>query len=118
METPWNNTEWEIEEGDPSLLKSGTTVYLAGPMTGMENYNHTTFFSAAEFLSQEGMLVLNPATLPIGMPEKNYMPICLAMLNEAEIIAMLPGWQTSVGACLEESYAYRQGKGMIFLKKR
>ena len=33
------------------------------------------------------------------------MPICLAMLREADIIAILPGWENSAGAQIEAAFA-------------
>ena len=54
--------------------------------------------------------VLNPAKLPIGMPDQNYFPICRAMIDAADEVYMLKDWYDSQGACLEREYATARGK--------
>lgn len=87
-------------------------VYIAGPMTGLKSANRPAFAEAAETLRSMGYVVLNPAVLPTGMPRERYMPICLAMLEQADIICMLPGWETSGGAQIEYRYAKYQDKAI------
>lgn len=82
-------------------------VYIAGPMTGHENFNREAFNKEAERLAKHGHVVLNPATLPAGMEQREYMDICFAMLRCADAILMLPGWQASSGATAEYHYAYK-----------
>lgn len=43
----------------------------------------------------EGHIVLNPAHLPEGMKSADYMRICLAMIDSADLVAFLPGWESS-----------------------
>ena len=116
MERAWNNKDWAIESGDSVDIRAGTVVYIAGPMTGMPDYNRSEFLSAEDFFAQEGALVLNPARLPLGMPDSAYMPICLAMLNQADVIAILPGWQESMGSLAEMFFATKQRKEFLYLK--
>ena len=115
----WNNTEWAVEtaDGEPAVIHPGEVVYIAGPMTGIENWNRAEFNSAENFFTQEGIPVLNPAKLPLGMPEERYMPICLAMVGQADIVALLPGWTTSAGATVESLYAGKQGKRILFMQR-
>ncbi|BBM28194.1 MULTISPECIES: DUF4406 domain-containing protein [Enterobacter cloacae complex] len=82
-------------------------VYIAGPMTGRENFNRNAFNKEAERLTRHGHTVLNPASLPDGLEQREYMDICFAMLRCADAILMLPGWQTSSGATAEYHYAYK-----------
>ena len=82
-------------------------VYIAGPMTGRENFNREAFNKEAERLAKHGHVVLNPATLQAGMEQREYMDICFAMLRCADAILMLPGWQASSGATAEHHYAYK-----------
>lgn len=79
----------------------GTVVYIAGPITGVADYQ--TAFKAAEiYLLQHGAIVLNPAVLPEGLSSHDaYMRITLAMLAEADAIAFLPGWLASKGSRME-----------------
>lgn len=61
-------------------------------------------------LSKRGLIVLNPATLPQGMPNDNYMPICLQMLNAADVLILLNDWDKSVGTNIECKFAQYQDK--------
>jgi len=38
-----------------------TTIYIAGPMSGLPEFNYPAFFAAAEQLTAAGYDVLNPA---------------------------------------------------------
>ncbi|EEC7734784.1 DUF4406 domain-containing protein, partial [Escherichia coli] len=44
-------------------------VYIAGPMTGYENFNREAFHKVEEELKREGHTVLNPAVLPDGLTQ-------------------------------------------------
>ncbi|ECE8819412.1 DUF4406 domain-containing protein, partial [Salmonella enterica subsp. enterica serovar Reading] len=48
-------------------------VYIAGPMTGYENFNREAFHRAEKALKREGHTVLNPAVLPNGLTQAQYM---------------------------------------------
>lgn len=83
-------------------------IYLAGPVRGHEDYQEK-FHEAEMALVGKGWVVLNPARLPRGMDEKKYMPICMAMLAQADAIFLLDGWETSQGANVELRFAECQG---------
>lgn len=84
-------------------------IYIAGPIKGHADYIER--FCAAQLdLEADGWIVLNPADLPPGMPADRYMPICLAMLQQADAIYMLDGWEYSEGANIEMQFALYQGK--------
>jgi len=82
--------------------------YIAGPMTGYEDFNRIIFYSAQSKLSMSGH-VLNPATLPDGLTQQQYMSICLPMVQCATHIHMLKGWEKSPGASTEYSLAVKIG---------
>lgn len=88
-------------------------VYIAGPMTGLPGLNRDAFAEAARMLRQKGHEVLNPAMLPRTLPDDRYMPICTAMIDAADAVYMLDGWQKSLGARCERLYAKRQGKAVL-----
>ena len=88
-------------------------IYIAGPMTGIEEFNRPAFFSAAQLLAERGHIALNPATLPNGLTQPQYMDICLAMLRCAEVIFMLDGWEQSTGARAEHALAEKLGLRII-----
>ena len=82
-------------------------VYLSGKITGDEKYKEK-FKAAEQRLTDAGYTVINPALLPSDMPIEKYMPICLAMLEQADAVYMLEDWKTSKGAILERKYAIYQ----------
>lgn len=96
-------------------------IYIAGKTTGNPNYK-SEFDEYAKFLEKKtGHIPLNPAVLPDGMEPEDYMRICFAMIDSADVIAFLPGYQKSEGARLELAYAryihkpyyYAAGPGVL-----
>lgn len=84
-------------------------VYIAGPMTGYENFNRAAFFAKAAELFQRRAIPLNPAVLPDGLTQAQYMDICFAMIRAADGIHLLKGWEKSKGALAELAYAEKLG---------
>ncbi|MFB5948408.1 DUF4406 domain-containing protein [Klebsiella pasteurii] len=84
-------------------------VYIAGPMTNLPDFNRPAFFAAADRLLDAGDIPLNPAVLPSGLSQADYMAICMAMLQRAEAIYLLDNWKSSDGAVAEYHLAYKLG---------
>jgi hypothetical protein len=90
-------------------------IYIAGPMTGLVDFNRWSFHEAARRLEGVGFTTANPATLPAPSayhPRRVYeshwafyMRHALPLLLEAEAVALLPGWEESRGAKLERQIA-------------
>lgn len=59
-------------------------IYIAGPMTGYENFNREAFHRAKDALKREGHTVLNPAVLPDGLTQPHYMDICMAAARQSK----------------------------------
>lgn len=78
-------------------------AYIAGKITGDPNYREK-FQKGVEALQKIGYTVLTPATLPDGMRRGDYMKICFAMIDVADIVFFLPDWFDSPGARLEYMY--------------
>lgn len=78
-------------------------IYIAGKITGNPNYKSVFAKSQIEF-EKKGFIVLNPALLPEGMSPADYMRICFAMIDAADVVAFLPGYNSSSGAQLELQY--------------
>ena len=91
---------------------SKKVVYISGPITGVENY-WEAFEAAMDNLSGLGYVVLNPAALPQGLTDEQYMQIDMAMINVADAVYFLPGWENSKGATLERAYCEYIGKAVM-----
>ena len=91
-------------------------VYIAGPITGIDDYRERFARAEAQVRERKGVeAVLNPAVLPGGLPQEAYMPICLDMLQQADTICLMPGWRASPGANMERRFAEYQGKDIVEL---
>ena len=78
--------------------------YIAGPMSGLPNFNRDNFNRIASELDGA---ILNPATLPDGLSQRDYMSICLPMVQASTHMFMLNGWENSPGALAEHSLAVK-----------
>lgn len=91
---------------------SQVKVYLAGPMSGLEEFNFPAFRAATLDLRARGYEVWSPAeadeeldgfdgvkgeTYPFG----HYMSRDLPEVLRADLVVVLPGWESSKGARLE-----------------
>jgi len=86
-------------------------VYIAGPMTGLPDYNYPAFFAAEKALRELGYETINPARTEGREGCKtwlDYMRAALRDVADADAIAMLPGWADSRGATVE----YNLGKSL------
>lgn len=82
----------------------GKTVYISGPITNRPDYKR--HFGAMKVkLLTHGYTVLNPAVLPAGLDDGQYMRIDLAMIDAADAVVLLPGWEMSKGSKIEADYA-------------
>lgn len=88
-------------------------VYVAGPVTGIADDNRPAFEHAREQLLTIDELEV--VTVPHDFVPSNYnhedaMRVCLDYLvHEADIVALLPGWENSRGASLERDVAEQLG---------
>lgn len=103
-------------------------IYLAGPMSGLEDFNFPAFFEAEKFLKEQGYdEVFNPARADLDKygdletinKEANYRD-CLRVdlnwiLDNADAIAVLPGWENSKGVKAELALAKALGLFEIYL---
>ena len=89
-------------------------VYIAGPMSGLPDCNRTAFNLAADYLHALGRVVLNPASLPPGLTEPEYMQIGLSMMMCCDEIYLLDGWGQSFGARAELALANKLDLKIIY----
>lgn len=99
------------KEPSESTTSEKGVVYIAGPITGVKDYQ-TRFSYVQHRLEEKGYIVINPAMLPEGL--KHYMAICYAMIDQADIILFLKGWEESEGSCLERAYGIRNKKNLWY----
>ena len=72
-------------------------VYIAGKITGDPKYREK-FKDAAADIARGGHIPLNPADLPKGMRPKDYMRICFAMIDVADLVVFLPDAKDSAAS--------------------
>ncbi|WP_182027521.1 DUF4406 domain-containing protein [Vibrio rotiferianus] len=91
-----------------------TKIYIAGPVSGLPEFNRHNFHLADTLLTKAGNVVLNPAMLPDGLSQPEYMDICCAMVRCADTLFMLDDWERSDGAMAEYHLAKKLGKSILF----
>lgn len=86
-------------------------IYLAGPMTGLPNYNYEAFNAEAARLRALGYHVENPAenVHPVDQTWAGYMRVALQQMLTCRAVVLLPNWHLSRGANLENHIATQLG---------
>lgn len=90
-------------------------LYLSGPMSGIAEHNFPAFNAEAARLRSLGFDVVNPVDVnpDPGMTWEACLRRDLAEMLTCDAIALLPGWQNSRGAQLEQYVAHRVGIGIV-----
>lgn len=114
-----NNTVYTLEDnisfmrasiGSDMELKNTLKVFISGPITGVANYKEN-FANAEKELKNRGFKVINPVRETEDCPDdttwSDYMNITLQLLQQCDAIYMLNGWQESIGARIENLWAYK-----------
>lgn len=83
------------------------TIYLSGPMTGYPEFNYPLFNKIAAQLRAEGHKVYNPAEFSTDHEgdfpiREAFAEYCKFICEEADTIALLPGWERSKGSATVE----------------
>jgi hypothetical protein len=84
-------------------------LYIAGPMSGLPEYNYPAFHAAEADLRAAGHYVLNPARNPECDSWEGYMRAAIRQVIQADAVAFLPGSHNSRGARLELTIAAALG---------
>jgi len=102
------------------LEKPDRLLYLAGPMSGIADFNHPAFHAAAAKLRAQGYQVVNPAELNPDTSKTwdQCMRRDLQALADCYAIAFLPGWEASKGARLEYDVAQALGMTIMLYSER
>lgn len=83
-------------------------LYIAGPMTGIQDQNFPAFRDAAARLRAAGYGVLDPSRHDPNIPgytHADYLRLGIYDILNADGIVLLPGWDKSRGATLEQQVA-------------
>lgn len=83
-------------------------AFIAGPMTGEDNFGYGAFDEAAETLRLIGLTVDNPADhfdRQQDLPYQRYLRETIKSVTNCDLVVALPGWMTSPGALLEVAVA-------------
>lgn len=92
------------------------TIYISGPMSGIEDLNRVAFEKAERLLRESGHFPINPHHFPEQKSYEDYLTIDLEVIAmSAEAIALLPGWETSPGSKKELKTALDLGLEIMVL---
>lgn len=89
-------------------------VYLSGPIANNPNFAGDFDRIAVEY-KQGGYYVINPAYLCCVVPSdifpyEDFMKIDFLLIDHADILVLLPGWEDSPGCNRELGYAQAKKK--------
>lgn len=99
---------------EPKREGEEMTIYISGPMEGVENYEKN-FKKAEEDFAEAGYKVVNPANIDVtGMSREDILDMDLKLLRECDAICMLKGWKQSCGANREYGFALAKGMDVMF----
>lgn len=103
-------------------------VYVAGPMTGLPEYNAPAFDRATADLREQGFEVISPVEMDRedgisleaeaahngGWDWARALARDIAVvIRDVDAVVVLPGWTKSRGAFLETETAYALGKPVL-----
>lgn len=84
---------------------SNQIIYIAGPISDDPDYD-AKFAAVEDYFAKRGCPALNPARMFAGIAAAGVgydaiMKYCLALVEQADVIALLPNWYKSEGAIRE-----------------
>jgi len=89
------------------------TVYIAGPISKVPHGNVTTFAAVTQAVRNLGHIARNPHEfcydIPKDAPWETFIRRGIQQLMDCTDIVMLPGWESSDGAVLEQMTAQYVG---------
>lgn len=92
-------------------------VYISGKITDNLHYKED-FARAEQFIKSKGYKPLNPAKIGLDLSYEEYMQLDFKLIEMADCIYMLKGWQDSKGATAELTYAKALNKKIKYEGKQ
>lgn len=97
-------------------MRRDILLYIAGPMTGLPEFNAPAFRDAAGRYTEAGFVTIDPSTNFGGrtdLPPEVYMRRDLRDVLGVDAVVMLEGWRASVNATLERDVARAVGAAVF-----
>ncbi len=100
------NSKPRVDPPPPAPPIHHLAVYIAGPMTGIADFNYPAFDAAEKELRELGFAyIINPANtgrrFGVAKSYDFYLRESLRQVLTCEAVALLDGWESSKGAILE-----------------
>lgn len=86
-------------------------IYISGPITGTRDARER-FEAMARRVKKYGHTPINPYYLGLALPDgghTQYMALCFVLMDFADAILMMDGWDRSRGAIMERKRACAHG---------
>jgi len=101
------------EQKTTNMDTTQKTVYISGPITKIPHGNVTTFAAVTRAVRNLGHIARNPHEfchdIPKDAPWETFIRRGIQQLMDCTDIVMLPGWESSDGAVLEQMTAQYVG---------
>lgn len=88
-------------------------VYILGPFNSQNGLDD--YAAIDDMLTDLGFATISPVLIPEGMDKTKAHFLAASMINSADVVMVLPNWQTSEDAVAEHHLAYGFGKSGVYI---
>lgn len=96
-------------------MRTKPICYLCGPIHSSDGWK--AMDRAANVLTAAGWVVLNPSLLPMGLAREQTASICKTMIECANVVITMEGYERSAAAGQDAFYAVSQGMDVMDIKE-